>query len=728
MIDPELAQKHYNAGVRSQEIGDLEGAIRQWSKSIECHPFYALPLINRGAALTFLGNIESAIEDFDRAIEIDPGIPEVYVNRSDALLKKSCYNEALKDCNHAIELNPQLAMAYWNRGCVLDAVGDFEGAIKDYRKFLEIEPLHPQATEVSDLLEKALRKEPFASTPCDEDCLFTETLLLNDDLPEGRTCLPKIILPVAEEHNNTEQFDEEAHEELLSTEHPHIEHNNEPVISFSQMHMLKGHSASIMGGCFGPDGRYAITECTAETACIWNVADGKEICRFSGHEAALSHAVFGPDGTCVASASYDGTIRIWDAETGQEMCCIRPQYDISNDAGINFSHDGKMVIAASRTFESLVPFIVDAMTGSQIYELIFNQKDPSALINIESLCFSKDSRFATIIYSMRGQLSSISIWDYKIGKELSVSTCFPGLLDFIHLGDYTEVTLPNGKELKLEGHWEHVNTAVLSTDSKLIATASFDNTARIWDAGTGRELHYLEGHTGSIDSAIFDHSSERLLTISQDGTIRIWDAKNGNETCCFKSEESYCSAAIFSKSGRYIIAGDMDGKLVRFDSQSGKPVHSFEGHSDNINCLVFSPNGRFLASSSDDGTIMIWDQKSGKQTKCLDYPCYDPDLRLAFSPDNKFFIAATSDYGICIWDINTWNICLEQDGRFNKYSMKKDLMVSLGLGNAVLHELRNGSSMELNSHKEIRNVAISPDGSHITTMSTDGSAVIWKRD
>jgi len=61
-----------------------------------------------------------------------------------------------------------------------------------------------------------------------------------------------------------------------------------------------------------------------QTARLWDVASGAEICRLKGHTAGVESAAFSPDGATVVTASEDGTARLWDAASGQELRSSRP--------------------------------------------------------------------------------------------------------------------------------------------------------------------------------------------------------------------------------------------------------------------------------------------------------------------------------------------------------------------------------------------------------------------
>ncbi|HYV48629.1 MAG TPA: hypothetical protein VFA20_27405, partial [Myxococcaceae bacterium] len=68
-----------------------------------------------------------------------------------------------------------------------------------------------------------------------------------------------------------------------------------------------------------------------------------------------------------------------------------------------------------------------------------------------------------------------------------------------------------------------VRSAVFSPDGLRVLTASDDNTARIWDASSGKLLAELRGHSGPVWSAVFSPDGLRVLTASKDNTAHVWD-------------------------------------------------------------------------------------------------------------------------------------------------------------------------------------------------------------
>ena len=90
--------------------------------------------------------------------------------------------------------------------------------------------------------------------------------------------------------------------------------------------------------------------------------------------------------------------------------------------------------------------------------------------------------------------------------------------------------LRTNSSLRLRGHTDGILDAAFSPDGSRIVTASEDQTARIWDARTGRQLLPGFVHEGEVRMAEFSPDGTRVLTASADGTARVWDAQTGTET------------------------------------------------------------------------------------------------------------------------------------------------------------------------------------------------------
>jgi WD40 repeat protein len=70
-------------------------------------------------------------------------------------------------------------------------------------------------------------------------------------------------------------------------------------------------------------------------------------------------------------------------------------------------------------------------------------------------------------------------------------------------------------------HNNSLNNVVFSPDGKYVATASYDNTACVWDAATGKQIFVL-GHNGPVYNVVFSPDGKYVATASADNTARLW--------------------------------------------------------------------------------------------------------------------------------------------------------------------------------------------------------------
>ena len=84
------------------------------------------------------------------------------------------------------------------------------------------------------------------------------------------------------------------------------------------------------------------------------------------------------------------------------------------------------------------------------------------------------------------------------------------------------------------GHILGITDASFSPNGKMVATASADETIRLWDLRLGSELRVLLGHTGPVYSVRFNHDCTILASASYDRTVRLWEIPSGREIQVFQ--------------------------------------------------------------------------------------------------------------------------------------------------------------------------------------------------
>ena len=144
-LSPNNAAAYTNRGVAYGEKGEFDLAIKDYFSALKINPDFANAYNNRGYTYGEKGEIERAIKDLDRAIQIQQDFPHAYNNRGYAYYKKDEIDRAIQDFNKAIELDQDFAEAYSNRGAAYNKKGEANRAIEDLNVAIRLKDDYVQA-------------------------------------------------------------------------------------------------------------------------------------------------------------------------------------------------------------------------------------------------------------------------------------------------------------------------------------------------------------------------------------------------------------------------------------------------------------------------------------------------------------------------------------------------------------------------------------------------------
>ena len=378
----------------------------------------------------------------------------------------------------------------------------------------------------------------------------------------------------------------------------------------------------------------------------------------------IRSVMFDAAGDRMLSAGEDGTVRIWDWQRRTEV--VPPLQHPAAVKAARFDPFGRFVATAC---DDGATRLWDARTGAQLSQM------PGGGGEFATLRFDASGERLAVATNLR-----VLLWN--TGNPRSPLAIAPPLQ-----------------------HGDAVRWIEFSPDNSLLATASDDGTARLWDVASGAERVRVE-HRRSVRRALFDPTGQHFATVSEDRLVQVWDlagkpvpgyalrghthfvfagafSRDGSRLVTAASDMSLrvwdmtphargvvlqalapLRRAFFMPDGKHVIAAGIDRRVMVFDAETGKRIDDdrfAETHQDRVNGLALSPEGERFVTVSRDRTAKLWYLDPTRQPLILTRSPDDAVPRshddevvsAAFSPDGKRIVTTSRDSTARIWDAET---------------------------------------------------------------------------
>ncbi|KAG6834127.1 hypothetical protein H0H93_011673, partial [Arthromyces matolae] len=162
---------------------------------------------------------------------------------------------------------------------------------------------------------------------------------------------------------------------------------------------------------------------------------------------------------------------------------------------------------------------------------------------------------AAVLSTPHLYLSSLATWPKDQGLSRTWWSHFPGIPIFVG-GAKAEMALMTISTAA------RVNSVAFSRDGSRIVSGSDDQSVRVWDASTGKELKVLEGHTGWVNSVAFSSDGSRILSGSEDQSVRVWDATTSKKLTVLEGHAGWVCSVAFSSDGSRIVSASGKKELT----------------------------------------------------------------------------------------------------------------------------------------------------------------------
>ncbi len=199
--------------------------------------------------------------------------------------------------------------------------------------------------------------------------------------------------------------------------------------------------------------------------------------------------------------------------------------------------------------------------------------------------------------------------------------------------------------LSFEAHKAPVAALAVSPDGALLASASWDGTARLTPLAGGT-ARVLSGHQGNVNGIGFLKDGT-IVTGGYDAAVRFWPA-SGGEARVMRLASPVNALAV---AGDLVAAAGADG-TVRFVTPDLRLLREVETQPLPVIALATSPDGRRVAAAQIRGSVTLIDAATGRVGVTLVGPGL-PVWSAAFTPDGKELLTGGGDRIVRRWDAVT---------------------------------------------------------------------------
>lgn len=528
----------------------------------------------------------------------------------------------------------------------------------------------------------------------------------------------------------------------LTIRHAYLRKTSLHRVNFSHVDLISTVFTQPFGNVlsidFSPNGEWLATGDVSGQVRLWQVSDGQPYRTWEGHSFWTKTVRFSPDGTRLASGSYDFLVKLWDIQTGQ---CLR-----------ELSGHQNVVMALAWSLDGRVLISVDWCTV-KLWEVATGQ----CLEELETGAQAMNTHIA-----------------YHPTQDI-FALCLDGQIQLWTL-DVHEVSLKENRRCirTLVGHTGLAFYAAWHPDGRWLATASHDQTVKVWDTQTGECLVTLQGND-PMWTVLWMPDQRTLASTSSQGLLQLWDTETGKCVRVMRAHNSTIWALISHPTRPFVATGSEEQNVKFWSTETWDCLKTLQGYDNGILTLALSPDGQTLAVGAQDQTVRCWNLKTRTctrilrdRTNCTWKVGWHPQRQklaiggldgsfniwdvatsdylkvkhgalgvvhtLAWCPDGiHLAITTTSDFSVRIWNVETQECIQILQGSLSLinclvWSPDGQFLATGGFDNTVqVWDVQTGSCLHtLQEHlNTIPWITWSPDGRQLASASRDQTVRVW---
>ena len=267
-----------------------------------------------------------------------------------------------------------------------------------------------------------------------------------------------------------------------------------------------------------------------------------------------------------------------------------------------------------------------------------------------------------------------------------------------------------------------------SPDNRLIGSAQWDGTIKLRDLGTHEVCKTFTGHSRMVNAIVFLRNGELLASASDDHTVRLWDTATGLTHFLLQGHTDYVKILAASQDGKYVASGSRDGEIRLWDAVVGERRCVFRSQAP-VRAIAFMHNDTTIASAGADGCINFWEVSAGVLENKIDTE--EGASKSTFSSDGKRFAVIRKEGHIKLFDTVTGSVLYVFGGHGDvsfalEFSPDNTVLASGNFDHTVkLWDASTGSKYDVNGPSNVYEITVSPLNKLVISRYTDHSMMLW---
>jgi WD40 repeat protein len=282
-------------------------------------------------------------------------------------------------------------------------------------------------------------------------------------------------------------------------------------------------------------------------------------------------------------------------------------------------------------------------------------------------------------------------WAVKMSLTVLAVTLIGGLLYGVwDLGVWCfRARGPFAQVARLVGHAGPVRMAAFADEGHRVLSFGVDNSIRIWDVASSREVRQLANTNASLLAVSLSPDLGFVVGNERGRHISLWDVGGGQLKSELHLKIKADGPLALGPGGKHLLVGEA-GSLVLRDSATGDELRRFGDALPAVRAVVVSRDGQLAVSVDATNVIRVWNIQGGREQCHFAGQSTTMDA-LAISPDNSMVLAGASDGALSLWSVKDTSLISSWPGHTDR----------------------------------ICHVAFSPDGGRCLSASKDGTVRLW---